>query len=165
MSDMNAKSAFSGGVSDLSRVLAPERVFILPKMTKPQALKTLIESLAQTPEVKDAEALEQGIFHREELMSTGIGLGIGVPHVRLPSVKNPVMAAALCHEPIQDYDSLDGQPVRLLFMIAAGQNQHAEHIRLLSLISCRLKDNQLRAKLLALTDKDAFYHALIEGEV
>lgn len=165
MSDVNAKANSSGSVSDLANVLTPERVYILSKMAKIQALKTLIESLAHTSEVKDAKALEQGIFHREELMSTGIGLGIGVPHVRLTCVKNPVMAAALCREPIEDYDSLDGQPIRLLFMIAAGQHQHAEHIRLLSVISCRLKEDRLREKLLTLTDRDAFYHALIAGEV
>lgn len=165
MNEVRTNTGSSGSGSDLSKVLAPERVCILPKMTKVEVLKALIESLAQTPQVKDAKALEQGIFHREQLMSTGIGLGIGVPHVRLPSVMNPVMAAALCHEPVEDYDSLDGQPVRLVFMIAAGQNQHSEHVRLLSFISSRLKNDRLREKLLTLTDKDQFYRAFITGEV
>ena len=162
MNEVRTNTGSSGSGSDLSKVLAPERVCILPKMTKVEVLKALyIEFRIKRVEM----ALEQGIFHREKLMSTGIGLGIGVPHVRLPSVMNPVMAAALCHEPVEDYDSLDGQPVRLVFMIAAGQNQHSEHVRLLSFISSRLKNDRLREKLLTLTDKDQFYRAFITGEV
>jgi PTS system nitrogen regulatory IIA component len=138
---------------------------MLSKATKIKALKALIECLVQTSQVQDPAALEQGIFHREELMSTGIGMGIGVPHVRLPSIKGPVMAAALCKEPIEDYDSLDGKPVQLIFMIAAGKDQHAEHIRLLSCISSRLKDDRLREALTHMTDSHAFYQALITGEV
>ena len=150
---------------NLSDVLNVERVSVLPETHKAEALKTLAGQLSQTPQVQDHEELEQGIFHRESLMSTGIGMGIGVPHVRLSSVKSPVMAAALYQGPVQDYESLDGEDVRMIFMIAAGKDQHAEHLRLLSLISTRLREQGLREALLNASQAQEFYQMLITGEV
>ncbi len=149
---------------NLSDVLSLDRVSLIPSMDKAEALKTLVAQLSQTPQVQDHQALEEGIFHRESLMSTGIGMGIGVPHVRLPSVNNPVMAAALCHDAVLGYESLDGEDVRLIFMIAAGKDQHAEHLQLLSSISSKLRDQGFREALLDASNAEAFYHMLITGE-
>lgn len=150
---------------NLSDVLTLDRVSVLPSMDKTKALKTMIAQLSEPPQVQDPEALEEGIFHRETLMSTGIGLGIGVPHVRLSSVKSPVMAAALFQGPVLEYESLDGQDVRMIFMIAAGKDQHTEHLRLLSFISSRLRDQVLRESLMNASNAEVFYHLLTTGEV
>ena len=150
--------------NQISTVLDPSRVLILETSKKIDALEALVNCLAAAPEVRDRQELYEGIFHREELMSTGIGLGIGVPHVRLDSIENPVMCAGLCRNPITDYESLDGQPVRLIFMIAAGKNQHAEHIRLLAKISSKLKDDKLREALINAPDETAFYQILTQKD-
>jgi PTS system nitrogen regulatory IIA component len=144
---------FSNRISD---VLDPNRVLVLETSKKSDALKLLIDCLATAPQVNDRQELHDGIFYREELMSTGIGLGIGVPHVRLNSIENPVMCVGLCRNPVTDYESLDGQPVRLIFMIAAGKNQHAEHIKLLAKISSKLKDDKLREALINAPDETTF---------
>jgi PTS system nitrogen regulatory IIA component len=149
---------------DLARVLVPQRVLILDSKTKKNALLALADCLGLAAEVKDRDALVQGIFYREELMSTGIGMGIGVPHVRLPSVTRPVMSAGLCHNPITDYQSLDGIPIHLIFMIAAGQNQHAEYLRLLSSLSLKLKNEELRNALISAPDTQTFYQILTHRE-
>jgi nitrogen PTS system EIIA component len=149
---------------DLVHVLVPQRVLVLDSTTKIEALRTLADSLAATSQVQDRDALIEGILHREELMSTGIGMGIAVPHVRLASVTEPVMSAGICHTPLADYESLDGVPVRLIFMIAAGQNQHAEYLRLLSSLSLTLKDEKLRDALIAAPDTLAFYNTLLGRE-
>ncbi len=143
--------------NQISIVLDPARVLFLETLKKNDALKLLIDCLAEAPEVKDRQELSEGIFHREQLMSTGIGLGIGVPHVRLSSIDNIVMCVGLCRNPITDYESLDGQPVRLIFMIAAGKNQHAEHIKLLAKISSKLKDDELREALINASDETTFH--------
>ena len=148
---------------ELINVLSPERVLILDSKTKKDALMRLTDCLGTAPEIKDPEALVRGIFYREELMSTGIGMGIAVPHVRLSSVTGPVMCAGLCRNPITDYQSLDGIPVHLIFMIAAGQNQHAEHLRLLSSLSLKLKCEKLRNSLITASDAQKFYHFLVES--
>jgi mannitol/fructose-specific phosphotransferase system IIA component (Ntr-type) len=96
-------------------------------------------------------------------MSTGIGLGIGVPHVRLDSVRDLVMAAAVSEGPIADYVSLDDEAVRIVFMIAGASGQHARYIRLLSAISSRFKDEARREALLE-ADDAAAVHALLTGK-
>ena len=136
------------------------RTFRLQEAGKKEVLNRLVDALATAPEVGSAEALREGIWHREELMSTGIGLGIGVPHVRLDSVKDLVMAAAVTEEAIADYAALDDEPVRIVFMIAGGSSQHARYIRLLSAISSRFKDAALRRMLTEAPDAAAVYHLL-----
>lgn len=146
---------------ELAHVLVPQRVLILDSKTKRDALLALADCLGLAAEVKDRDALVQGIFYREELMSTGIGMGIAVPHVRLVSVTGPVMSAGLCRIPITDYQSLDGIPIHLIFMIAAGQNQHAEHLKLLSSLSLKLKCEKLRNSLISAPDTQTFYRTLV----
>jgi PTS system nitrogen regulatory IIA component len=148
----------------LSDVLTPQRVLILESATKTEALRALADSLGTAPQIQDRDALLQGILYREELMSTGIGMGIAVPHVRLASITGPVMSAGICRTPLVDYESLDGVPVRLIFMIAAGQHQHAEYLRLLSSLSLRLKDEKLRNALISAPDTMSFYNTLIRQE-
>jgi PTS system nitrogen regulatory IIA component len=148
----------------LSDVLTPQRVLILESATKIEALRALADSLGTAPQIQDRDALLQGILYREELMSTGIGMGIAVPHVRLASITGPVMSAGICRTPLVDYESLDGVPVRLIFMIAAGQHQHAEYLRLLSSLSLRLKSEKLRDALISAPDTMSFYNTLIRQE-
>jgi PTS system nitrogen regulatory IIA component len=149
---------------ELTHVLTPERVLILESATKTEALRVLADSLGTAPQIQDRDALIQGILYREGLMSTGIGMGIAVPHVRLASVTGPVMSAGISRTPIIDYESLDGMPVRMIFMIAAGQYQHAEYLRLLSSLSMRFKSEKLRDALIAAPDTLAFYNTLIRQE-
>lgn len=141
---------------ELCSVLDPSRVLILESSKKVDALKTLVDCLSNAQEVKDRQELTEGIFRREDLMSTGIGKGIGVPHVRLDSVENPVMCVGICRNPITDYESLDRLPVRLIFMIAAGKDQHAEYIRLLASVSSKLKNDELYNALINAPDGEAF---------
>jgi len=144
----------------LDNVLSPERVRFMEKATKNQVLDTLIGILGASPEVADAEELRKGIYHREELMSTGIGLGVAIPHVRLKSVRNIIMAVAVCHDGVQGYESMDESPVRLVFMIAGGEKQHAEHLKLLSFITTRLKKHGLAESLLEAKDPESFSELL-----
>jgi len=145
-------------------VLSPERILIIESGTKRDVLLRLIEALASSPAVRDREELERAIFEREELMSTGIGLGVAVPHARLASIQEPVMAVAVCRTSIADYESLDGQPVQLVVMIAAGRDQHAAYIRLLAEISRRIKDAALRERILAARSPEEIYDLLTGAE-
>ena len=95
---------------------------------------------------------------------TGIGMGIAVPHIRLASVTRPVMSTGFCRNPLTDYQSLDGIPIHLIFMIAAGQNQHAEYLRLLSSLSLKLKNEELRNSLISAPDTQTFYQILTHQE-
>jgi PTS system nitrogen regulatory IIA component len=149
---------------ELARILKPQRILFLESKTKKDALQTLAERLATAPQINDRDALIKGILYREGLMSTGIGMGIAVPHVRLASGTEPVMCVGICRNPISDYESLDSLPISLIFMIAAGQFQHAEYLRLLSSLSIKFKSEKLRNELISAPDTQTFYDILVKPE-
>ena len=132
--------------------LVPERIVFLEENDKETVLQELCARLAKTPEVRDEEKLTQAIFDRERLMSTGIGFGVAVPHVRIASVTDLVMAVGVCSTPLEDYESLDDEPIRIVCMVAASEGQHSEYLQTLSAISKRLKDPRRRQRLLSAAD-------------
>lgn len=138
----------SPAASTLSTILSVDRVVFLESTTKEAVLRQLCGVLATSPLIHNANELEPAIFRREELMSTGIGLGVGVPHVRLASVDNLVMALGIARTPVADYQSLDAAPVSIVCMVAAGSAQHTQYIRVLSAISTRLKEEPVRVALI-----------------
>jgi PTS system nitrogen regulatory IIA component len=157
----SASSGSSAGT--LSRILSPDRVVFLDTILKAEALQRLARTLSTSSLVHNLHELETSIFRREELMSTGIGFGVGVPHVRIGSVDDLVMALGIARKPIGDYSSLDQVPVQIICMVAAGSSQHSQYIRALSAISSRLKDEQVRKSLIEAPDTAAAY-TIFTGE-
>ena len=100
------------------------------------------------------------ILKREELMSTAIGRGIAIPHVRLASVTDLVMAVGICKNDLIDFQSIDDMPVRLLIMIAAAYNQHSYYLQTLSYFSSKLKNKEVRESLLSCKDAVQAYEIL-----
>ena len=156
-----ASSSASQGDDLLSKLLTRERVVFLEGTEKENALKTLCAVLATSPVIPDEEELSAAIFRREELMSTGIGFGIGVPHVRLEGVNDLVMALGIAREPLADYASLDEVPVQIVCMVAAGSTQHPQYIRALSAISSRLKDESVRNALITANDAGSAFKLFV----
>ena len=125
--------------------------------TKHDALLALADVLSTAPQIKATQELSVEILKREELMSTAIGRGIAIPHVRLSSVTDLVMAVGISKVDIIDFQTFDDTPVRLLFMIAAAYNQHTYYLQTLSYFSNRLKNQELRDALLEVeTPMDAY---------
>ena len=132
----------------LASILALPRVVVLESASKREVLDILIDKLAETDFVKSKADLQAGIYEREELMSTGIGLNLGIPHVRMKSIKDLVLAVALVKNGVDDYESLGSSKVKLIFMIVARDDQHAAHLKLLSHLSNNLKADEVRETLL-----------------
>ena len=133
---------------DMQAILSPERILFLDFPAKRDALLSLAGNLATAPQIKNGNELALEILRREELMSTAIGRGIAIPHVRLQSITDLVVSVGVSRVDILDFNPLDDEPVRLIFMIAAAYNQHASYLRTLSFFSARLKNNELRDSLL-----------------
>jgi nitrogen PTS system EIIA component len=144
----------------LDDVLTLDRVLFLETPVKETVLDGLIDSLSEAGAGLDRDALSTEIFAREKLMSTGMGLGVAIPHVRLKSVEKTMMAAAVVASGMDDYESLDGQPVKLVFMIAAGHDQHAAYLRLLSSLANLVKDEGIRQRLIDANDGNEFLRIL-----
>lgn len=134
------------------------------KQTKKEVLSALVDVIAAEGEYGDRDELEWGIFHRESLMSTGIGNGIAIPHVLLPGIEKNCMALALCPDGIADYESRDQLPVRLVFMLAAGKSQKVMHLKVLAAIGSLFYDGRLKAAFLAANDPKACLEILARAE-
>jgi PTS system nitrogen regulatory IIA component len=144
----------------VGNILSPDRVMFLDFEAKQDALLALADNLSHAPQIKNRRELTQEILKREELMSTAIGRGIAIPHVRLASVTDLVVSVGISRVDIQDFQALDDQPVRLIFMIAAAYNQHAYYLQTLSFFSDRLKNAELRNALLAVSEPAGAYALL-----
>lgn len=128
----------------IKNILSPDRVVFIKNSSKHDAIVELAEVLAGAPQIKNKDELIKEILKREELMSTAVGRGIAIPHVRLSSVTDLVMAVGVSKKPLEDYQSIDEEPVTLLIMIAAAHNQHTYYLKTISYFSGKLKSNELR---------------------
>lgn len=140
----------------VKNILSPDRVVFITQSAKRDALTELANVLANAPQVKRGDELLSEILKREELMSTAVGRGIAIPHVRLSSVTDLVMAVGVCRTPLSDFQTVDDKPVNLLIMIAAAYNQHTYYLQTISYFSAKLKSQELR---------DAIANAATEKEV
>jgi PTS system nitrogen regulatory IIA component len=141
-------------------IISPDRILMLNYSTKRDTLLALANSLANAPQVKNRQELATEILKREELMTTAMGRGIAIPHVRLASVTDLIVAIGISQTDIIDFQALDDEPVRLVFMVAAAYNQHAYYLQTISFFSARLKDPALRRELLAVKHPDEAYRLL-----
>ena len=144
----------------ISNILSPKRISFLSAVTKQQAIEQIIELISTSDAIENVAELRDAVLEREKLMSTAIGLGIAVPHVRLSSVKRLVMALGISRAGINDYDSLDGQPVKAIFLIAAAKDQHVRHIKTLALIGGFAKDDIARRSLFSAQSESEVYKLL-----
>ena len=146
----------------VKNILSPERIVFMNHQTRHDSLVQLANTLATVPQVKDATELVNEILKREELMSTAIGRGIAIPHVRLSSITDLVMAVGISKVDIIDFQPIDDEPVKLLFMIAAAHNQHSYYLQTLSFFSSKLKNQDLRDALLNSSDPMEAYGHLVK---
>ncbi len=130
----------------LEGTIAPERVILLKAANKEAAIRELAQAISQSPDVGDGEALLEAILDRERIMSTGIGLGIAIPHAKIPSVREFVVALGKSPAGIE-FNSLDGKPVHFVVMIAGPDQQQERYLQLLARITLKLKDAAVRRAL------------------
>jgi len=119
----------------------------LPGSSKEEIINAMIELAATQERVLDKEKLRTAILEREKIMSTGVGSGFAIPHGKTDAVSDIVAAFAVTAQPI-DYQSLDEQPVRIVFLLVGRDNMVGPHIKLLSRISRLMNKEEFRTKLL-----------------
>lgn len=146
----------------VKNILSPERIIFMNHQTKHDALVQLAQNLATAPQIKDAKELETEILKREDLMSTALGRGLAIPHVRLASVTDLVMSVGISQCDIIDFQSIDDNPVRILIMIAAAHNQHSYYLQTLSFFSAKLREQGMREAIMACKDPMEVYNLLIK---
>ena len=129
-------------MKSLVELISPDRIVTLKSKTKEEALRELVEVISRSPRVRDKEELLKAILDREKIMSTGIGLGIAVPHAKLDSISDFVIAMGISKEGIE-FNALDDKPVYIIVMIA-GPNQQTMYLRTLAKVTLLLKNRKIR---------------------
>ena len=122
---------------------------------KKEALDQVVDLMAKSGKINDVEAYRQRVYAREEESTTGIGEGIAIPHGKCDAVTKPGLAAMVVKDGV-DFDSLDGEPVHLIFLIAAPNTEDNIHLDVLSKLSVLLMDEQFTADLLNTKSVDEF---------
>lgn len=130
---------------------------------KSECINELIDLMDKTGNLNNKEEYRKAILAREDLSTTGIGDGIAIPHGKTSAVKRASLAAAVCKQGV-DYDSLDGMPAHLIFMIAVPDNNDNLHLEVLARLSTILMDEGFRKSLIDCTDKDEFLKLIDEKE-
>ena len=132
-------------------------IFFKNGCKKENIINKLTELVATSDKVKDKERFKKDIWERETLMSTGIGLGIAIPHARSEYIEDIVIAIGISKESIE-FDSLDGKPVNYVIMIAANSNQHKEYLQILAKVALVLKSKKKREKIMNSESIEDIYH-------
>ncbi len=148
-------------VSDL---LKPE--FIIPHLTgetKEEVINKLIDLFKNDERVEDLEKVRSAVLEREKIMSTGVGKGFAIPHGKTNAVKEIIGAFGRIDEGI-DYDSLDGNPVQLIFLLVGKDNLISTHIKLLSRISRLMNKDDFRHRLIEANNKEEIIKLFTEEE-
>jgi len=146
----------------LADYLTPGRVVSLETSSKAEALSELVAVLAESNGVSAAE-LSRAVMQREKMMSTGVGNGLAIPHVRMSGLKAASIAVGVSRNGIADYESLDDEPIRIIVLIAAPQGEHDTYIRLLARVAEALKKKQLRQAIVDTDDPAEVHRILTEG--
>jgi PTS system nitrogen regulatory IIA component len=145
-------------------VLAPELVLpTLDATTKAGVLDELAAAAAaRHPEI-DRARLVQALDERERLNSTALGLGIAIPHGKLPGLKRVLAAFARSRAGV-DFQSLDGQPTYLFFLLVAPEEAAGAHVKALARVSRLLKDEGFRTRLREAPDAASLYRIICEED-
>lgn len=148
----------------LSELLSEDRIKVpLGGQSKDDLLRELVELVAPTAEPAARDAILAAVREREQLLSTGIGAGVAIPHGKTPVVDQLLMAAGVAARPL-DFDALDGQPVELFFLLVGPESASGAHIKALSRISRLLRREQLRNSLRAVKSRREFLDVVRASE-
>ena len=138
----------------ITQLLTEETIILnLSAATKQEVLEELASQLDRAGKLSNKRAFTEAILERESQSTTGIGDGIAIPHAKSAAVKSPAIAFGRSLDGL-DYESLDGQPAHLFFMIAASEGANDDHLEALSRLATFLMDEKFRTNILAAQSKE-----------
>jgi len=142
-------------------LLTPERTRSgLEASSKRRALELLAQTIAQDVPDLDSDDLVRRFLARERLGSTGIGHGIAIPHCRINNSFGAVGALITLTQPVE-FDSIDAEPVDILFAMLVREEAHSEHLQNLAALASALTRSEFRQRLRSASDDAALYKAAV----
>ena len=133
----------------ISNYLDKKFITFLGVEARDEALLAMVEVLSAAGKIENKDEFFQALVDRETIVSTGIGMGVAIPHAKLPSYDDFFIAIGVLKDGV-DWDALDGAPVRVIFMIGGPDDKQTEYLQILSGITVAIKDEERRKKLLTL---------------
>jgi PTS system fructose-specific IIA component len=144
-------------------MLTPDRVLVpLNARDKRGIIAELAERLVAHAG-GDLETVLRAVEERESVLSTSVGFGVAIPHARSAVVRELAIVGGVSAEPVP-YDSIDGEPVRLFFLIVGPESSAGLHVKILSRIARLVRRDGVRRHLVEARTPDEFYHVLLEAE-
>lgn len=139
---------------------------VLPKLivdNKEALLNKLIDVLSGDVNEQQLESIRKAVFEREDIMSTGVGKGLAIPHGKAVGLEKNYASFAILEE-LVEYESIDEQPVRLVFLLVGPESENSTHIKLLSRISRLMNNSDFRQRLFTCTTSKEILDAFREEE-
>jgi PTS system nitrogen regulatory IIA component len=135
-------------MSDVLKYLDEKQILFLDAATRDEVIQALIDSASKGGKLPDKENFYNSILAREQVVSTGIGMGVALPHAKIPDLDRFFIGIAILKKGI-DWDALDGAPVRIVFMIGGPDDKQTEYLQVLSGLTHAVKSEDRRKRLLA----------------
>ncbi len=131
----------------IAEYLNEQLITFLDVSNRNVAIDELINLLDQSGKLPNKAAFRKAILDREEIVSTGIGMGVAVPHAKLKGFKKFYIAVGIQQKKGIDWNAIDKAPVRLIFLIAGPDDRQSEYLQILSQLTMAVKDQNLRKEL------------------
>lgn len=138
----------------ISEYLDSRLIRFLEADTRDEAIHELIDLFEREVGLAEKHVFSNAIFHREELVSTGIGMGVAVPHAKLKDFTDFFIVVGIQQNKGLDWNALDKAPVRLIFLIGGPEDKQTEYLQILSLLTSAIRDVELRKQLLNARTKE-----------
>ena len=149
--------------NDFSQYVDKDSVMTLVGKTKLEVMDQLISRAADITKLS-RDLIFRLVWKREQMMTTGVGGMLALPHIRINDILHPYVIVGVCENPIEDYQGQDDQPVRVIvFTVAPDENQEA-YLQLLSSISRRFRNASLIDELIDAANPDQIYNLVVADE-
>lgn len=137
----------------IAKYLNKNLILFINANNRDEALEKLVDCIYQDGKLEDRESFFQAIIEREKIVSTGIGMGVAIPHAKLPGYDEFFIAIGILKKGV-DWQAIDHSPVRIIFMIGGPDDKQTEYLQILSGLTLAIKNEDLRKKLLTLNSPE-----------
>lgn len=138
----------------ISKYLDEKLISFITADKRDDVLRIMIDNLTQQGILKEKELFYDSVIERERIVSTGIGMGVAIPHAKLSCYNDFFIAIGILQKGVE-WGSLDGSPVRIIFMIGGPDDKQTEYLQILSGLTMAIKDEDRRRKILTMNSPEA----------
>lgn len=138
----------------LSSYMSQGLIVFLDAATRDEAIQALVDTLHSTNTISDSRHFNQAILDREKLVSTGIGMGVALPHAKMEMCHSFFICLGILNKGV-NWKAIDNAPVKIVFMIGGPDDKQTEYLQILSHLTQFIKKDEVRKKLLTLNSKEA----------